>query len=115
MKVISMTTIQLVNDVKFSSVREHQGMIAKRNLGRIGLGGGGGERKCPSGVPPAVPGCGHTPLIGRLTPGPWRLASREKGGVEVSGSEVRNLEWVGTGRHLCFAFEVWGLGIQVGC
>ena len=81
MKVISMTTIQLANDVKFSSVREHQGMIAKRNPRRIGLGGGEGERKCPSGVPPAVPGCGHTPLIGRLTPAPWRPASREKGGV----------------------------------
>ena len=80
MKVISMTTIQLAHVVKFS-VREHQRMIAKRNPRRIGLGGGEGERKCPSGVPPAVPGCGHTPLIGRLTPAPWRRASREKGGV----------------------------------
>ena len=80
MKVISMTTIQLAHFVKFS-VREHQRMITKRNPRRIGLGGGEGERKCPSGVLPAVPGCGHTPLIGRLTPAPWRRASREKGGV----------------------------------
>lgn len=77
MKVISMTTIQLENDVKFSSVKQHRGMIAKRNPSRIGLRGGEGERKCPSGAPPAVPGCGHDPLIARLTPAPCRPAPRE--------------------------------------
>ena len=76
-----MTTVQLENDVKFSSVREHRGMIAKRNPRRIGPVGGEGERKCPSGAPPAVPGCGHAPLIARLTPAPRRPAPGEEGGA----------------------------------
>lgn len=76
-----MTTIQLENDeVKFS-VREHGGIIAKMNPRRIGFRGGEGERKYPSGAPPAVPGCEHTPLIGRRSPESQRPAWDGKGGL----------------------------------
>lgn len=115
MKVISMTTIQLESDVKFSSVREHGGIIATMNLG-----GGVGRERAPAGPPAQGPGCGTRPPPSPPPPPLWEAtpvteeeapgAPRERGGALAKTSKWergrerggrRGLGWVGDWGGTC--------------